>query len=256
MRRGHRPPPRQDLSSPPSGSRFVIGDHAIAEVLRVRPQEIDKAFLVDNWEDSQELRTLEKELRSRKVKIENKNSVSLDRIGSHQGAVLTVRGAPTLDLDKICEKKKCLLLALDGVEDPHNLGAILRSAWLLGVSGLLLSQERSVGLTPIVHKVASGGVEHVPCERVTQFAPSFAQLKEAGFWIFGLSHRADKTIFDLKLPEKVVWVLGSEGKGLRSTTEKVCDELVKLPQTQADASFNVSVAAGMALSESFRQLNS
>lgn len=234
----------------------MIGDHAIREVLKVRPKNIEKAYLIDQWEHSQDLRKLQEELRDHHVKIETKSSAILDRIGSHQGAILVVRGAPEFDLERLAQMDECVLLALDGVEDPHNLGAILRSAWLMGVKGVLLSEDRSVGLTPVVHKVASGGVEHVPCEQTHQFGPIFAKLRESGFWIFGLSHKADKTIFDLKLPPKVVWVLGSEGKGLRTTTERDCDELVSLPQTQADASFNVSVAAGMALCETHRQLKS
>jgi 23S rRNA (guanosine2251-2'-O)-methyltransferase len=114
-------------------------------------------------------------------------------------------------------------------------------------------EDRSVGLSPTVHKVACGGVEHVPFEQYSQFHPKLEELKKQGYWVFGLSHKAEKNLFEIKIPEKVIWVLGAEDKGLRTTTERVCDELVCLPQADAAASYNVSVAAGMTLIETLRQ---
>lgn len=267
-KRGHRSSPRtpQPFSSrrpdkKVSGGlfagrdqRLIIGDHAIREVVAMRPRTIEAAYLQEGWERSQDLRELEKKLQSAGVRVETRPSGALDAVGTHQGAVLRAFLPPELDLEPVAKKDRAILLALDGLEDPHNLGAILRTAWLMGASGALLSQDRTVGLTPAVHKVAAGGVEHVPLLRVSQFQPSFDKMREKGFWVFGLSHRASKTIFDLKLPEKLIWVLGAEGRGLRGTTEKACDELVRLPQIQAEASYNVSVAAAMALAESWRQL--
>ena len=142
---------------------------------------------------------------------------------------------------------------LDGIEDPHNLGAILRTSWLTGVHGVLIPEDRAVGLTPTVHKVACGGVEHVPVEETTNFSNYAEDLKKKGYWIYGLSPRGKKSIFELDLPEKVVWAIGAEDKGMRVTTERLCDELVFIPQSSASASYNASVATAMALTETLRQ---
>src|SRR5690606_29125276 len=142
----------------------------------------------------------------------------------------------------------------DQVSDPHNLGAVLRSAWLLKAQAVLVPQDRAVSVTPTVSKVAQGGVEHVPVVEVSPLDQELKRLKDLGFWIFGMSHKATGSLFTMKLPDKVVWVLGAEGSGLRKPVEKACDELISIPQTAADASFNVSVAAGLALAESYRQL--
>lgn len=244
---------REGYIPEPKGGRLVMGQHAINEVLKVRPGSIAGLILRERWESSEDLRELEEKCRQRKVKIEIRPETVLDRVGSHQGAMLLVNGIPELDMDSLKDKQKASLLVLDGVEDPHNLGAILRTAWLMGVSACIIPEERAVGLTPVVHKVASGGVEHVPVVRVQNFNNLFTELKEQGFWIFGLSHESKSTVFDLKIPEKVIWVLGAEDKGMRTTTERLCDELVRIPQISADASYNVSVSAAIALTESFRQ---
>lgn len=251
--KSHGRPPPKSQSLVPAGHRVVIGDHAIREAIKVHAKKIDKMILQENWERSQDLKALQKLAREQRVKIEVKNEAVLDKFGSHQGAAVVVKGEPELDVATLQNREHAIILALDGIEDPHNLGAIWRSSWLMGVAGLLLTEDRSVGLTPVVHKVASGGVEHVPSEHMNQFKPAFDALREQGFWIFGLSHNAQKSIYDLKIPEKVVWVLGSEARGLRTTTEKDCDELISLPQVSADASYNVSVAAGIALAETRRQ---
>ena len=250
------PKERRDGYIPePKGGRLVMGQHAINEVLKVRPKSIAGLVLRDRWEHSEELRELESDCRKLGIKVETRNEAALDRVGTHQGAMLQVNGVPEFDIESLQDKATASLLVLDGVEDPHNLGAVLRTAWLMGVSACIIPEDRAVGLTPVVHKVASGGVEHVPVVRVQNFANFFSDLKEQGFWIFGLSHESKGTIFDLKVPEKVVWVLGAEDKGMRVTTERLCDELVRIPQISADASYNVSVSAAIALTESFRQQN-
>lgn len=236
----------------PKGGRLVIGFHALRELLKVNPRSIQKLILQNGFESNNELRELEEEYRRNNKTIEIRPEVHLSKLGNHQGAVAVVGETPELDLANLPEGP-CVLLAIDGVEDPHNLGAMLRTSWLMNVSGVILAADRSVHLTPSVHKVASGGVEHVPTLAVSQFGPTFADLKEKGFWIFGLCAEGPKTIFDLQLPERVVWVLGAEDKGLRVNTERACDELVSIPQASSEASFNVSVTAGMALLESRRQ---
>ncbi len=234
--------------------RQVAGTHAITELLSTHPKSVKVVLLQSNWKTSAELRDLAADLEKKKIKIEEKSETQLHEIcRSHQGAVAFSDLNILFEFNKRTWGENGLVLALDGVEDTHNLGAILRTSWLMGVHGVIIPEDRAVGLTAAVHKVASGGVEHVPILRTNQFNPPFEDLKKAGFWVFGLSHKAEKSIYDLKIPEKVIWVLGAEDKGLRGTTEKICDELVSIPQAAPTASYNVSVSAALALAETKRQ---
>jgi 23S rRNA (guanosine2251-2'-O)-methyltransferase len=231
-----------------------LGIHAVKEAIKVRPNEIVRLLVRQNWESSQDLQELVREARRLKVKVEEVRPEMLDRIGSHnQGLVCEIKGRPMLDLQAIGEKDRSIVLALDGVEDPHNLGAILRSAWLMGVEAVLVPSDRAVGLVATVHKVSCGGVEHVPVLQVPNLANALNVLKEKGFWVFGLAAGGDKTVDQIKIPEKIIWVLGAEDKGLRTTTERACDELVSIPQLDNAASYNVSVATGITLYETRRQ---
>ena len=238
----------------PKHWRTVIGFHAIREILQVRPKSIEQVWIRQGWEGSQELKDLHRELKSKNLKIEEKPLGLMDKVmPSHQGVAVFAGTAPEINWSKIEQDEKSILMVLDGLEDPHNLGAILRTSWLMGVSGVFTPDDRSAGLTSTVHKVACGGVEHVPVERTTNFSNPLENLKKQGFWVFGLSHEGKRELFDLKIPEKVVWCIGSEDRGLRSTTERLCDELVRIPQLSNAASYNASVAAAIALTETFRQ---
>lgn len=245
--------PSEKLSYPKSW-RQVTGTHAIAELLNTHASSIQMVILQSNWRSSAELRLLASQLADRKIKIEEKPEQQLENISrSHQGAVAFSDLKLEFNYQSFKWGSHALVLALDGVEDTHNLGAALRTSWLMGVSGIIIPEDRAVGLTARVHKVACGGVEHVPIHRTNQFSTPFATLKKENFWVFGLSHKAKKTIYDLNIPERVVWVLGAEDKGLRGPTEKACDELVSIPQLSVNASYNVSVAAALALGETKRQ---
>lgn len=234
--------------------RIVIGTHAINEVLRVRPRQVKGMWVRQGWDHSGDLRDLYELAQENKIKVEIKPEGVIEKFGSsQQGAAIFVDGAPTLDMGGLENFEKSVVLMLDGIEDPHNLGAIMRTSWLTGAHGVLIPEDRAVGLTPTVHKVACGGVEHVPVEETTNFAKYAEELKKHGYWIFGLSPRGKRSIFELELPDKVVWAIGSEDKGLRVTTERLCDELVYIPQASASASYNASVATAMALTETLRQ---
>ncbi|UOF01196.1 TrmH family RNA methyltransferase [Bdellovibrio reynosensis] len=234
--------------------RIVIGTHAINEVLKVRPREVKGMWLRQGWENSNDLRDMQALAEKARIKIDIKADQVIEKFGpSQQGAAVFVDGAPDLDIASLEKFEKSVVLMLDGIEDPHNLGAILRTSWLIGAHGVLIPEDRAVGLTPTVHKVACGGVEHVPVEETTNFGKYAEELKKQGYWIFGLSPRGTKSIFELDLPEKVVWAVGSEDKGLRVTTERLCDELVFIPQASSSASYNASVATAMALTETLRQ---
>lgn len=238
----------------PKSWRQVSGTHAILELLKIHPGSVQVVLLQANWKSSADLRELMDLITSKKIKVEEKSDQQLQEISrSHQGAIAFSNLNLDFDYTGFEEKKRGLILALDGVEDTQNLGAVLRTSWLMGVNGLIIPEDRAVGLTATVHKVACGGVEHVPLHRANQFSTPFDELKKAGFWVFGLSHKAQKSIYDLEIPDKVVWVLGAEDKGLRGPTEKACDELVSIPQVSPDASYNVSVSAALALAETKRQ---
>ncbi|MGZ3769369.1 MAG: TrmH family RNA methyltransferase [Bdellovibrio sp.] len=234
--------------------RIVIGTHAINEVLKVRPHQVKGLWIRQGWENSGDLRDLYELAQDKKIKVEIKPENVIEKFGSSvQGAAIFVFGEPELDMDALDNFDKSIVLMLDGIEDPHNLGAIVRTSWLIGVNGILIPEDRAVGLTPTVHKVACGGVEHVPVEETTNFSKYAEELKKKGYWIFGLSPNGKRSIFELDLPDKVVWAVGAEDKGLRVTTERLCDELVFIPQASSSASYNASVATAMALTETLRQ---
>lgn len=246
------PPPKAPAY--PKSWRQVTGTHAVKELLDTHPKSVQVALLQADFRSSGDLRELHERLESKKIKIELKSSQQLDEISrSHQGAVAFSNLNLEFEFQNFPDKSHGLVLALDGVEDTQNLGAVLRTGWLMGIDGVIIPEDRAVGLTATVHKVACGGVEHVPICRTNQFNVPFESLKKQGFWVFGLSHKAQNSIYDLKIPEKVVWVLGAEDKGLRSPTEKACDELVSIPQLSVNASYNVSVSAALALAETKRQ---
>ncbi|MBY0553900.1 23S rRNA (guanosine(2251)-2'-O)-methyltransferase RlmB [bacterium] len=245
---------KSDKLTYPKSWRQVAGTHAIMELINTHPKSVQVVLLQTNFKSSAELTELSGILESKKIKMEQKSEAQLQEIcRSHQGAVAFSDLTLEFDYENASWENNGLVVALDGVEDTQNLGAVLRTSWLMGVDGIIIPEDRAVGLTANVHKVASGGAEHVPIHRTNQFSAPFETLKQAGFWVFGLSHKAKKTIYDLQIPEKVIWVLGSEDKGLRGPTEKACDELVCIPQLSPNASYNVSVSAALALGETKRQ---
>ena len=242
--------------------RWVIGIHAAAEVLKMRPHAIKRMLIRDDWSESSQLKELHELAGYNEVQIQEKSTGQIDGLlsaaqagGGHQGILLIVSGRPEIDWKALKTKERSVLLALDGLEDPQNLGSILRTSWLMSVDGILVPQDRAAGLTPTVSKVASGGAEHVAIESVSNMGSEFKQIKEMGYWIFGLSEKGEKTIWDFKLPEKILWVVGNEASGLRSSTEKFCDELVRIPQAETGSSYNAGIAAAIAMAESARQLH-
>lgn len=230
----------------------VAGTHAIKECLMVNPGHISDVWVTKNC-PSDVQSVLKKALQKKSFTISEKPKEVLDKeYSGHQHALLFLEQRPEFDRSSI--KDQSLILFLDGVEDPQNLGAILRSGWLMGVSAIHLPTNRSVSLTPTVFKVASGGAEHVPIVYETNFQNSLQWYKDNGFWVFGLSHLGEKSIQQVELPRKSILILGAEDKGLRSTTSDLCDELIRVPQVSSNASYNVSVAGALAMYEWVRQV--
>jgi 23S rRNA (guanosine2251-2'-O)-methyltransferase len=175
--------------------------------------------------------------------------------GRHQGVVARVEVKSLADnLDDILDKaERPLLLVLDGVTDPHNLGACLRVANAAGAHAVIAPRDRAAGITPAVSKVASGAAEATPYLMVTNLARTLAELKERNIWIVGADERADKTLHEADLPHSIAWVLGAEGEGMRRLTRESCDLLVRIPMSGAVESLNISVAAGICLFETVRR---
>jgi 23S rRNA (guanosine2251-2'-O)-methyltransferase len=178
----------------------------------------------------------------------------IDAIGSgNQGVALASLESPQVDWPGLSDAESALVLILDGIEDPHNLGSILRTAWLAGARAIFIPADRAVGLTPAVCKVASGGAEHVAILAEPNLASIMERLKECGFWIYGLAEAGTRKPWEFQLGKKTAWVIGSESSGLRKTTSNACDELVRLPQVESGSSYNAAIACAMALAETCRQ---
>lgn len=240
--------------SSPSHLRTVVGIHAVKEALLVRPKMVTGVSFRQGYKSSQSLSEIAETAERQNRKIIEVSERQLNQYSdSHQGVMCEVAEVPELNRPRLTSASQAYLCALDQVEDPHNLGAILRSAWLLGIQGLICDKDRSSPLSPSVHKVASGGCEHVPVDFVSDLQSDLKKLSDAGFWIYGLASEAKQTIWDINFPGKVIVILGAEGRGLRKSTLKICDELVHIPQTSETASLNVSVAAAIAFGELARQ---
>ena len=233
--------------------RQVVGIHSAKEALKVRhPNEIKKVFIKADWNRNHALKELHALASEKGQHPKEVSSKKLDRIHDHnQGICVEVECELSFDLKSVGDQSA--LLVLDGLEDPKNFGAIIRSAWLMGVDAIFIPQRRSVSLTPSVIKAASGGVEHVPVEVTSNLASCVERLKKHGFWVYGLDADGEGSIGDEKYSEKTAFILGREESGMRSSLKKVCDKTLFIPQKSKEASYNVSVATALALSEYFRQ---
>ncbi len=196
--------------------------------------------------------------RKARVSVRFASREELDREAgtrSHQGVVAVVGSRHYLELEDLLAQARqpALFVLLDGVEDPQNLGAILRTAYCAGASGVVLPERRAAGITAVVEKASAGASEHLPVARVTNLNRALEQLKEAGIWLVGLDERATQSFTDVDLTGPTGIVLGGEGKGLHEHVRAKCDFLVSIPTAGAIRSLNVSVAAGVVLYEVVRQ---
>lgn len=171
----------------------------------------------------------------------------------HQGIVAEVDPFPYADADALLEQPESLLVVLDQIQDPHNLGAVCRSAEAAGAAGVVIPERRAAAVTPAVAKASAGAVEHLPIARVRNLADWLARAKEAGAWIYGAEANAEAPYSQTDLTGKTVLVLGSEGKGLRPRVAAACDLLISIPLRGRVASLNVSAAAAALLFEAVRQ---
>ncbi len=238
----------------------VVGINSVRTALRFGAEGVHELWLDRRRRDRRllELATLAREAG---ISVRQLERDELDRAAegaNHQGALAWVRmpaARAEPDLDQLLAgiDGPAFLLILDGVTDPHNLGACLRSADAAGVHAVIAPKDNAVGLTPVAVKVASGAAESVPFVQVTNLARTLDRLKEQGIWLIGTSDDADTTLYQADLQGPLALVLGSEGKGMRRLTRERCDLLVRLPMLGRVESLNVSVTAGICLYEALRQ---
>jgi len=232
----------------------LYGVHPVEEALRSGSRSVGVLYLAEGVRGGR-LREIEELARARGLKVRRVDARTLDRLvdgAVHQGVVVEAVARPNLDLDDVladlADREQALLVVLDGVQDPHNLGAVVRNAALTGVAAVLIPKDRSVGVTPVVEKVAAGGVEHVKVVRAGNIAQALRRLKDEGFWIYGAAGESGaEDLYRVDFAARAVLVLGEEHEGLRRLTRELCDRLVRIPSTGAIDSFNLATAAGIIL---------
>jgi 23S rRNA (guanosine2251-2'-O)-methyltransferase len=241
------------------GSETIYGMHAVRAMLERHPARVLRVRIAAQRNDPRTQAVLELAQRHQRP-VERSDSHELKRLlgeVAHQGVAADVTPLPPWSEDELLAAlvgvKAPVVLALDGVQDPHNLGACLRTADACGALAVIVPRDRAAQLTPAARKVAVGAAETTPVVSVTNLARTLKLLKEANLWVVGADMEGDRTPAQLDLKNPLVLVLGGEGGGLRQLTRRHCDFLARLPQLGAVESLNVSVAAGMLLYEALRQ---
>jgi len=238
----------------------ACGIHAVRVLLMRSPARVRRVLLAGG-RDAGRLGEIRALAGRNGVQVSAADETLLDKLAEgvrHQGVVAEIVprvGDPETQLEEALEAKAGppLLLVLDGVQDPHNLGACLRSADAAGAAAVIVPRDRAASLSPVVRKVAAGAAETVPLVAVVNLARTLRDLKERGVWLVGTDDAADRTLYEADLAGPVAVVMGSEGEGLRRLTRECCDQLVSIPMAGAVESLNVSVATGVVLFEAVRQ---
>jgi len=239
-------------------SRIIYGFHAVIGRLRQDAAAVTEIYLDNNRHDrrAQDLAKLAESHGVRVMLVDDKRLAGMTGNARHQG--VAARAEPVrlpTHIDEVLDRltEPALLLILDGVTDPHNLGACLRVADAMGVHAVIAPKDRAVGINATVAKVASGAAETVPYFAVTNLARTMRELKEREIWLMGADEKGEQELYSLGLTGALAWVLGAEGEGLRRLTRESCDELAHIPMLGAVESLNVSVSAGICLAETRRQ---
>lgn len=238
----------------------IFGLHPARAILEQQPERLVEIFVTRERQDKPllEIVSLAQQLG---VRVQFVPKATLDKKtdgGNHQGILITATAVPPLnehDLDRLCEEAgaRAFFLVLDGVTDPHNLGACLRTADAAGVTAVIVPKDKSASITPIVSKVACGAAETVPFVQVTNLARTLRQLQERQVWVIGTAGEATRTLYNVDMRGAVALVMGAEGDGMRRLTRETCDELIRIPLLGTVSSLNVSVATGVCLYEVVRQ---
>ena len=239
-------------------TRLIHGFHAVLARLRQKAEAVKEIYL-DAGREDRRARELVAAAEARHVRVMRVEAGRLDGMTAnarHQGVAARIEvAALPVDIEEVLASlgEPALLLVLDGVTDPHNLGACLRVADALGAHAVIAPKDRAAGINATVSRVASGAAETVPYLAVTNLARAMRELKERGVWLIGADERAEQALYDAKLTGPLAWVLGAEGEGMRRLTREHCDELVRIPMHGSVESLNVSVSAGICMAETRRQ---
>jgi 23S rRNA (guanosine2251-2'-O)-methyltransferase len=235
---------------------WLTGFHAVEEALAAgRP--LDR-IVIASGRHGERIEEVVRRAKSRGVPVRFENRQQVDRLSGtreNQGIAALAAAKPAIGLEDLLREKKerGLLVLLDGVEDPHNVGAIVRTSLAAGADGVIIPERRAAGLTDTVERASAGALAHLPVARVKNLVRAMEEIKEAGYWLVGLDERAEKNYTEIDLRGSIGIVLGGEGEGLHELTRKRCDFLVSLPTSGPVRSLNVSVAAGVMLFEAVRQ---
>ncbi len=257
--RGERP--RAAASPERQGGRFIYGMNPVLEALRARPEEMDRLYIVEGQlaaKQAAELLSRAKEARVRVDRVPRERLASISEGGVHQGVAAEMREYAYADLQELLEAAKRagtppLIVVLDGVQDPHNLGAIVRSAHALGAHGVVVGKDRAAGVSGVVAKASAGAIEHCRVARVVNISRALEELKEAGLWIAAADVDGDRPLEQAKLDGPLALVVGAEGAGVREGVLSHCDFRLTIPMAGQVASLNASVSAGILLYEVSRQ---
>jgi 23S rRNA (guanosine2251-2'-O)-methyltransferase len=240
--------------------QIIYGIHPLQEALKSSHLQIEK-ILIGTQTPHPPLQSILDRANKRKIPITFTNRESLERLtkgGVHQNVAGFIKETPYTDIEGILchrgkEETKALILILDGIQDPQNFGSLIRTASGCGAHGIIISKDRSVGITPVVVKASAGAAAHLPIARVVNLANTIESLKKEGIWIYGASGEAGDLIYQLDLNIDLAIVIGAEGKGIRPLVKKKCDRLFSIPMNGPVSSFNASVSGGMILYEVMRQ---
>lgn len=241
-------------------STIVYGLHPVLAVLRAQRRPVHKLWIADHL-SSRKLEPLAVQARQNHVTPTTVPQVVIDKLaggGVHQGVLVETEPYPEESFQKILEAPSegpgsPMLLMLDCIVDPHNLGALVRTAVGVGIQGIIIPKKGAVGPTPTVMKASSGALEFVRLAMVANLSKALEMLKKDGYWVFGLAPRADHSLFVCDLTEPLVIVIGGEERGLRPLVGRHCDHLVSIPQMGAVGSLNASVAGAVVMYEALRQ---
>ena len=237
---------------------WMTGFHAVEEALAAgRP--LDR-IVIARGRRGERIEAIVRLAKSKGVAVRFEDRPQIDRLAGtreHQGIAALAAAKPAVELEDLLQRNTAqgLIVLLDGIEDPHNLGAIVRTSLAAGASGVVIPERRAAGLTDTVERASAGALAHLPVARVKNLVRAMEEMKEKGYWLVGLDERAEKDYTEVDLTGSVGIVLGSEGEGLHELTRKRCDFPVSIPTKGPVRSLNVSVAAGVILFEVVRQRN-
>jgi 23S rRNA (guanosine2251-2'-O)-methyltransferase len=235
---------------------YLLGIHAVEEALQAQ-RPLDR-IVIASGRHGERMESLVRRARERGVPVRFEDRAQIDRLAGtreHQGVIALAASRASVELEDLLAQKSpnSLLVLLDGVEDPQNLGAIVRTSLAAGAQGVVIPERRAAGLSDSVSRASAGALEHLPVARVKNLVRAMEEMKEAGFWLIGLDERGERNYTEADFTGAVGIVLGGEGHGLHELTRKRCDFVVSIPTTGPVRSLNVSVAAGIVLFEAVRQ---